>query len=84
MTERGGKWVYRDEERFQIGPSQLHWDGQALVIDIDEVNVPIPMRKGEMVDMRPSGIAVLGRKSTPGRYFQVANPGNGWGGTDIA
>ena len=24
-----------------------------------------------------------GRKSTPGRYFQVANPGNGWGGTDI-
>ena len=27
---------------------------------------------------------MLGRKSTPGRYFQVANPGNGWGGTDIA
>lgn len=25
-----------------------------------------------------------GRKSTPGRYFQVANPGTGWGGTDIA
>ncbi len=24
-----------------------------------------------------------GRKSTPGRYFQVANPGTGWGGTDI-
>ena len=27
---------------------------------------------------------MLGRKSTPGRYFQVANPGTGWGGTDIA
>jgi hypothetical protein len=26
---------------------------------------------------------VRGRKSTPGRYFQVANPGLGWGGTDI-
>jgi hypothetical protein len=26
---------------------------------------------------------VKGRKSTPGRYFQVANPGLGWGGTDI-
>ena len=25
-----------------------------------------------------------GRKSTPGRYFQVANPGTGWGGTDIS
>ena len=25
-----------------------------------------------------------GRRSTPGRYFQVAEPGTGWGGTDIA
>jgi hypothetical protein len=28
-------------------------------------------------------VRVRGRKSTPGRYFQVANPGLGWGGTDI-
>jgi hypothetical protein len=34
--------------------------------------------------MRPSGIRIRGRKSTPGRYFQVANPGTGWGGTDIS
>jgi hypothetical protein len=34
--------------------------------------------------MRPSGIRVRGRRSTPGRYFQVAEPGMGWGGTDIA
>jgi hypothetical protein len=33
--------------------------------------------------MRPAGIRVKGRKSTPGRYFQVANPGTGWGGTDV-
>ena len=33
--------------------------------------------------MRQAGIRVRGRKSTPGRYFQVANPGIGWGGTDI-
>jgi len=26
---------------------------------------------------------VRGRRSTPGRYFQVAQPGHGWGGTDI-
>jgi hypothetical protein len=31
-----------------------------------------------------SGVKIRGRKSTPGRYFQVANPGTGWGGTDIA
>jgi len=36
-----------------------------------------------MLDMPPSGIKVKGRKSTPGRYFQVAEPGTGWGGTDI-
>jgi hypothetical protein len=34
--------------------------------------------------MRRSGVKVRGRKSTPGRYFQVANPGTGWGGTDIS
>ena len=33
--------------------------------------------------MRDGGVKVIGRKSTPGRYFQVANPGAGWGGTDI-
>jgi hypothetical protein len=33
--------------------------------------------------MQPAGIRVRGRRSTPGRYFQVANPGTGWGGTDI-
>jgi hypothetical protein len=26
---------------------------------------------------------IKGRRSTPGRYFQVAEPGTGWGGTDI-
>ena len=30
------------------------------------------------------GIRVRGRRSTPGRYFQVAEPGTGWGGTNIS
>ena len=30
-----------------------------------------------------SGIRMRGRKSTPGRYFKVAEPGSGWGGTDV-
>ncbi len=38
---------------------------------------------GRFLDMKPAGIRVRGRKSTPGRYFQVANPGSGWGGTDV-
>jgi len=38
---------------------------------------------GKMLNVPPSGIKIKGRRSTPGRYFQVANPGTGWGGTDI-
>ncbi len=38
---------------------------------------------GRCLGMTRSGIRIRGRKSTPGRYFQVANPGIGWGGTDI-
>ena len=38
---------------------------------------------GKLLDMKPTGIRIKGRKSTPGRYFQVAEPGAGWGGTDI-
>jgi hypothetical protein len=38
---------------------------------------------GKVLNMRAAGIRVRGRRSTPGRYFQVAQPGLGWGGTDI-
>jgi hypothetical protein len=30
-----------------------------------------------------SGIKLKGRRSTPGRYFRVAEPGTSWGGTNI-
>ncbi len=30
-----------------------------------------------------TGIKIKGRRSTPGRYFKVAQPGTGWGGTNI-
>ena len=33
--------------------------------------------------MPSAGIRVRGRRSTPGRYFQVAGHGSGWGGTDV-
>ncbi|PKP85302.1 MAG: 6-hydroxynicotinate reductase [Alphaproteobacteria bacterium HGW-Alphaproteobacteria-2] len=38
---------------------------------------------GKMLDIPPTGISIRGRRSTPGRYFQVAEAGTGWGGTDI-
>ena len=34
--------MQRTEREFVIGPSRVHWDGAALVVDIDERCAPIP------------------------------------------
>ena len=57
---------------------------EVVVVDDHITGVLTEHQAGRCLDMRPSGIKINGRKSTPGRYFQVANPGTGWGGTDIA
>jgi hypothetical protein len=57
---------------------------EVVVVDDHITGVLTEHQAGRCLDMRPSGIRIRGRKSTPGRYFQVANPGTGWGGTDIA
>jgi hypothetical protein len=56
---------------------------EVVVVDDHITGVLTEHQAGRCLDMRPSGLKVRGRKSTPGRYFQVANPGTGWGGTDI-
>jgi 6-hydroxynicotinate reductase len=57
---------------------------EVVVVDDHITGVLTQHQAGRCLNMRPSGIQIRGRKSTPGRYFQVANPGTGWGGTDIA
>ena len=62
------------------------WLGHAdevIVVDDHITGVLTEHQAGRVLGMRPAGIRVRGRRSTPGRYFQVANPGIGWGGTDI-
>ena len=56
---------------------------EVVVVDDHITGVLTEHQAGHCLDMRPAGLQVRGRKSTPGRYFQVANPGTGWGGTDI-
>ncbi len=56
---------------------------EVVVVDDHITGVLTQHQAGRCLDMRPSGIQIRGRKSTPGRYFQVANPGTGWGGTDL-
>ncbi len=69
-----------------IGIFAQQWLGhvdEVVVIDDHITGVLSEHQAGKCLDMPPSGIRLRGRKSTPGRYFQVANPGTGWGGTDI-
>jgi hypothetical protein len=69
-----------------IGIFARQWVGhvdEVVVVDDHITGVLSEHQAGKCLDMPPSGIRIRGRKSTPGRYFQVANPGTGWGGTDI-
>ncbi len=82
------------EERMRVGCGSAtigifakQWHGHAdevIVVDDHITGVLTEHQAGRFLDMPPAGIRVRGRKSTPGRYFQVAEPGLGWGGTDIS
>ena len=82
-----------EEQRMRVGcgsatvgifAKQLYGHADEVVVVDDHITgVLTEHQAGRCLDMRPSGIAMRGRKSTPGRYFQVANPGTGWGGTSI-
>jgi 6-hydroxynicotinate reductase len=56
---------------------------EVIVVDDHITGVLTEHQAGKVLAMRASGIRIRGRKSTPGRYFKVAEPGLGWGGTDI-
>jgi hypothetical protein len=70
-----------------IGIFAQQWFDQVdevVVVDDHITGVLTEHQAGRCLDMAASGIRLRGRKSTPGRYFQVADPGTGWGGTDIS
>ena len=56
---------------------------EVVVVDDHITGVLSEHQAGRYLDIPATGIKVKGRRSTPGRYFNVANPGTGWGGTDI-
>lgn len=69
-----------------IGIFAQQWFGlvdDVVVVDDHITGVLSEHQAGRCLGMSPSGIELKGRRSTPGRYFKVANPGTGWGGTDI-
>jgi len=69
-----------------IGMFAKQWQGhvdEVIVVDDHITGVLTEHEAGKQLGMRPSGMRINGRRSTPGRYFQVAEPGTGWGGTDV-
>ena len=81
------------EERMRVGCGSAaigmfarqwadHLD-EVIVVDDHITGVLSEHQAGRFLDMKPAGIRVRGRRSTPGRYFQVAEPGTGWGGTNV-
>jgi hypothetical protein len=84
----------RREERMRVGCGSAtigmfakQWFGKVddvVVVDDHITGVLSEHQAGKMLGVRETGVSIKGRRSTPGRYFQVANPGTGWGGTDIS
>ncbi len=69
-----------------IGMFASQWQGlvdEVVVVDDHITGVVSEHQAGKVLGWKDTGIKILGRRSTPGRYFQVAQPGLGWGGTDI-
>ena len=83
----------RPESRMRVGCGSAtigifaqQWFGlvdEVVVVDDHITGVLSEHQAGQCLGMPFSGITLRGRRSTAGRYFKVANPGSGWGGTDI-
>ncbi len=81
------------EERMRVGCGSAtvgmfaaQWKGlvdEVVVVDDHITGVMSEHQAGKVIGWEPTGIKINGRRSTPGRYFQVAEPGTGWGGTNL-
>jgi hypothetical protein len=81
------------EERMRVGCGSAtigmfakQWYGkvdEVVVVDDHITGVLSEHQAGKVLGARDTGIKIKGRRSTPGRYFHVAEPGSGWGGAAI-
>lgn len=82
------------EERMRVGCGSAtigmfarQWFEQideVVVVDDHITGVLSEHQAGKFLGVRDTGIKIKGHRSTPGRYFKVAEPGTGWGGTDLS
>lgn len=94
MTERSERGLRQSADRLAIGPSALHWRGDRLEIDVDEITAPWPARlRGRIVLHPRAGTPLDVALDTAGRHrwtpiapsarVEVAldKPGLRWSGT---
>jgi carotenoid 1,2-hydratase len=53
MTERGAADVKRSAARLALGPSSLHWSGEDMHIQVDELCAPLPRRIRGSIRLTP-------------------------------
>lgn len=56
MTERGRRQVRRSASELVVGPSRVHWDGGAMVFELDEWANPLPRRVRGRVRVLPQAL----------------------------
>ncbi len=69
-----------------IGMFAVQWQGlvdEVVVVDDHITGVVSEHQAGKVIGWEPTGIKIMGHRSTPGRYFRVSEPGQGWGGTRL-
>ena len=81
------------EERMRVGCGSAtigmfakQWHGKiddVVVVDDHITGILSEHQAGKILGIPETGIKMRGRRSTPGRYFRVAEPGTAWGGTNI-
>jgi hypothetical protein len=70
-----------------IGMFATQWKGlvdEVVIVDDHITGVVSEHQAGKVLGWADTGIRIKGRRSTPGRYFQVSEPGLGWGGTRLS
>lgn len=56
MTERRRTTLLQEEHSISIGPSDMTWDGEELLIRFDEITAPIPSRIRGNVRLKPAAL----------------------------
>jgi carotenoid 1,2-hydratase len=93
MTERSKASLQRSAHELVVGPSRLHWDGQSLLIELDEIGIPVPQRVRGRIRVWPKALSTfVAPLDAAGRHrwgpiapcsrveVEMARPGSRWSG----